>query len=172
MVIMMMAHWHYDNSQFSLYRLSRLTLSTIKDTISRLFCMMFKTHCRRKSMAWYQTAVTPLLTHWSYCSPTLSHRCDPKDILQCEPSLKRECRHFDVFLIHLLHWKFSFDNVWCSQQWQFHKKWKSFPLSDGYVYIKDYRCVIKCGQLIKCAISTVFVLFINITTLTLLFHNT
>ena len=27
------------------------------------------------SMAWCKTAVTPLLTHWSYCSLAPSHRC-------------------------------------------------------------------------------------------------
>ena len=32
--------------------------------------------CITISMAERKTAVTPLLTHWSYCSRALSHRCD------------------------------------------------------------------------------------------------
>ena len=29
------------------------------------------------SMAYWKTAVTPLLVHWSYCSLAISHRCGP-----------------------------------------------------------------------------------------------
>ena len=41
------------------------------------------------SMAWHKTAMTPLLTNWSYCSPALDHRCVVTDVL-----VKRgSCRH-------------------------------------------------------------------------------
>ena len=37
------------------------------------------------SMAQRKTAVTPLLTHWSYCSLTLSHRYEVCPVLQYTP---------------------------------------------------------------------------------------
>ena len=36
--------------------------------------MHWSYHSLAISMAQHKTAVTPLLTHWSYCSPALSHR--------------------------------------------------------------------------------------------------
>ena len=32
--------------------------------------------CKNMSMAWCKSAVSPLLTHWRYCSLTLNHRCE------------------------------------------------------------------------------------------------
>ena len=37
-------------------------------------CIILSINPYSKSMAWCKTAVSPLLTHWSYCSPVLSHR--------------------------------------------------------------------------------------------------
>ena len=36
------------------------------------------------SMAWHKTAVTPLLTHLSYCSLMLSPQCDEQDFVRLE----------------------------------------------------------------------------------------
>ena len=54
---------------------------------------------RSVSMSWYKTAVTPLLTHWSYCSLTLNHRCFSWRILtsRCLPPSCRGCHT-------LFHW--------------------------------------------------------------------
>ena len=49
-----------------------------------MYCTQLNEAVKRTSMVWCKTAVSPLLTHWRYCSLPLSHRHVP---LLSRPSL-------------------------------------------------------------------------------------
>ena len=56
-----------------------------------------------KSMVWCKTAVTPLLTHWSYCSLALSHR----NCLHLVPKSRWAHGELHASVNDKLHMKFS-----------------------------------------------------------------
>ena len=77
-------------------------LITNKNTHDRLPCVPQKTPTI--SMASCKTAVSPLLTHWKYCSLALSHRYTFRPLQSCDSHIGRHSWHGLFSVLSVFSW--------------------------------------------------------------------